>query len=135
MARLTNKQAAFVDEYMIDHNATNAVRRMGNTGDRPNALGWKYLNQPAVKEEIQARMREIAVKKGISAEKVLDEICKIAFMHLDDLRDDKPKLKLVTDKLNALNLLAKHLGLYEKDNKRILEGDLTIADLIKKVTQ
>lgn len=36
------------------------------------------------------------------------------------------------DKLGALNALGKHLGIFEKDNKIKIEGELSIVDLIKK---
>lgn len=70
-----------------------------------------------VKEEMQ-RMGELALSKGLKPEQVIDEIMQIAF-NSEGSFVGNDKLKVTTDhKLKALDMLAKYLGLYERDNKQ-----------------
>lgn len=54
MADLTDKQAAFVDHYVMTWNATEAARRAGYGGDDTSlaSIGWENLRKPAIQEAI-----------------------------------------------------------------------------------
>lgn len=150
MARigLTPKQARFVEEYLVDLNAAAAARRAGYSASRSEAMGYENLTKPDIRNAIEAAQRERSARTGITADRVIAEIAKIAFadprrvmtwgpggIELFDsssLTDadaamisevsesisqsgSSVKVKL-NSKLDALEKLAKHVGVYGGDN-------------------
>lgn len=79
MSGLTDKQARFVDEYLIDLNATQAAIRAGYSQKTAEQLGYQLLQKPAVAEEIEARREKLAQKAGITVERIVTELAKIGF--------------------------------------------------------
>ena len=45
---LTNKQQKFVNEYLIDYNATQAALRAGYSPKTAYAMGWENLRKPEI---------------------------------------------------------------------------------------
>lgn len=79
MRKLTPKQQRFVDEYLLDLNATQAAIRAGSTAKRAEQAGYEFMRNPDVKAAIDAALAERSEKAGISAERVLKEIAAMAF--------------------------------------------------------
>ncbi|MFW5968845.1 MAG: terminase small subunit [Persicimonas sp.] len=71
---LTPKQEAFVTEYLIDRNATQAAIRAGYSPDSAYSIGWENLRKP----EIASRIREELEERAMSAEEALDRLGRIA---------------------------------------------------------
>jgi phage terminase small subunit len=90
MAELTPKQARFVDEYLIDLNATQAAIRAGYSLRTAEKIGSENLKKPDVMHEIQSRTTERQEQTGITAERVLQEISLMAFYDVGDILLDKP---------------------------------------------
>jgi len=140
MPRLTPKQARFVEEYLFDLNAAQAAIRAGYRADNARSIGFENLTKPDIREAIEAAQRERSARTGITADRVVQEIARVAFSSLRDvmawgptgasvLPDDKItpdaaaaiaeitetnagiKIKL-HNKVAALEQLAKHVGLY-----------------------
>lgn len=78
-ASLTGKQLRFVEEYMIDLNASAAARRAGYAPKRADVIGFENLRKPEIQQAIQAKRRERSASTGITAERVVKEIARIAF--------------------------------------------------------
>ena len=57
-AELTDKQKRFINEYLIDLNATAAALRAGYAAKSAADIGYKNLNNPRVKGYIDDMMRE-----------------------------------------------------------------------------
>lgn len=150
---LTGKQELFCIEYMVDLNATQACIRAGYSEHTAKDIGCQNLAKLNIQERIQELMKRRSDKTGITAEKVINEIAKIAFSNMQDFTDNSngvvninnldqdktacissietskmvigegegsvtfTKVKLY-DKLSALDKLAKHLGMYERDNSQ-----------------
>lgn len=76
MSELTNKQKAFVEEYLQDFNATQAAKRAGYGGDDGvlGAQGSRLLKNVKVIERINQRLRETAML----ADEVLARLAEIA---------------------------------------------------------
>ncbi len=55
---LTKKQRLFVDEYLLDLNATQAAIRAGYSTRRATEIGYQLLQRPEVAQAIQAAMAE-----------------------------------------------------------------------------
>jgi phage terminase small subunit len=90
---LTAKQAMFVKEYLIDLNATQAAIRAGYSAKTANVIGPENLAKPCVAAAIQEAMDKRAEKIEITADKVLQEIAKLAFANIQDFYDESGILK------------------------------------------
>lgn len=154
MAKLTAKQKLFVDEYLIDLNATQAAIRAGYSTKRAQEIGYQLLRKTTVSEVIDQALAERSRRTGISQDRVLQELARIALVNplnvvdpesgevrTDISPDDAAAIASVTrkfgktvecsvrlhDKVKALELLGRHLGMY-KDK---LEVDGAIPVVIK----
>lgn len=76
---MTPKQARFVEEYLIDLNAAAAARRAGYTSRRSEAIGYENLTKPDIQAAIASAQRERSVRTGITADRVIKEIARVAF--------------------------------------------------------
>ena len=84
MAALTEKQATFVQEYLIDLNATQAAVRAGYSKGSAARYAVELLNKNHVAEAIRTAMQERNRRVEISQDRILEELARIAF---GDLRD------------------------------------------------
>lgn len=75
---LTPKQARFVEEYMIDLNATQAAIRAGYSAKTAGQTGAEYLKKPEIAQEIARRSEKAAKRAEVSAQDVLDGLHKEA---------------------------------------------------------
>lgn len=92
MAKLTDKQQRFVAEYLIDLNATQAAIRAGyrvGNNQRASEIGMQLLQKTPVSEEIEKAMAERSRRTGITQDRVLNELAKIAFANAKDILDFK----------------------------------------------
>ena len=138
---MTKKQKRFIEEYLIDLNATQAAIRAGYSPDTAKSIGSENLTEPDIKAQIARAMAERSRRTGVNADRVIMELAKIAFVNANDVIDAetatlKPdalpedtaaiqsvKVKTfgedglereikMADKLKALELLGKHLGMF-----------------------
>lgn len=79
MSGLTDKQARFVDEYMIDLNATQAAIRAGYSEKTAEQIGYQLLQKEPVAAEIAARRQKLSEKAGVTVERIVAELAKIGF--------------------------------------------------------
>lgn len=84
MSKLTPKQKAFVAEFMICRNATEAARRAGYSEKTARAMGAENLTKPNIAAEIKKREEKLQSKLEITAERVLEEIAAIGFANATD---------------------------------------------------
>jgi phage terminase small subunit len=84
MADLTPKQQKFVEEYLIDLNATQAAIRAGYSEHTASSIGHENLSKPEIQEAIAARRKAIADEVGITPEKIVAEFAKIGFCNMQD---------------------------------------------------
>lgn len=71
---LTPKQQRFVDEYLLDLNATAAYKRAGYKGKGAAACSSRLLTNAKVSSAIEEAMNKRAEKAGLSAELVIHGI-------------------------------------------------------------
>lgn len=76
---LNVKQQAFVREYLVDLNATQAAIRAGYSRNTARAQGHDLLTHPDISQEIASAMHERSVRTEITADMVLRELAKIGF--------------------------------------------------------
>lgn len=85
MAKLTAKQKRFIEEYLIDLNATQASIRAGYSPESAKDIGCENLAKPNIKNEIDKAIAERSRRTGINQDRVLREIAKIAFVNPSDV--------------------------------------------------
>ena len=95
---MTNKQKAFVDEYLIDLNATRAykaVYKNVKSDDVAAVNGNRLLRNAKVEEYLNKRMKDREKRTEITQDKVLNELAQIAFANGSDFAKvvEKPVLK------------------------------------------
>ena len=83
--KLTDKQAKFVDEYLIDLNATQAALRAGYSKDTSYAIGFENLKKLEIQTAIQKRQKELKESTQITQERILKEESCLAFSDFEDL--------------------------------------------------
>ncbi len=145
MAKLTDKQKKFVDEYLIDLNATQAAIRAGYSKKTAYRIGAELLQKTSVSEHIQKRQADRQHRTEITQDRVLKELAAIGFADIADFvsvqqhtvyindteKMPQEKRKAIAgikegqngieiklnDKVKALELIGKHLAMFtEKVN-------------------
>jgi phage terminase small subunit len=143
MAKLTEKQRCFVDEYLIDLNATQAAIRAGYSAKTADQQGSRMLANVKVQQAIAEQMAERSKRTGVNQDRVVLELAKMAFVKMTDIVDDEGRVLAsaseddlaciesvkykssesdtgssvereikIGSKLKALELLGKHLGMW-----------------------
>lgn len=87
MAKLSPKQQLFADEYLIDLNATQAAIRAGYSPKTADVKGSQLLRVVKVQTYIEQKMAERSRRTGISQDRVLQELARIAFVQIPDVID------------------------------------------------
>ena len=93
VAKLTDKQQRFVDEYLIDLNATQAAIRAGYSAKTADRIGPELLGKTCVSEAISKKMAARSRRTGVNAERVVLELAKVAFAKMTDIVDSKGRIK------------------------------------------
>lgn len=75
---LRGKQQRFVDEYLIDRNATQAAIRAGYSAKTAYSIGEQNLKKLEVKKAIEAGEAELAERNKITQDKVLNRLWEMA---------------------------------------------------------
>lgn len=91
---LTKKQKVFVEEYLIDLNATQAAIRAGYSPDTAQEQSSRLLSNVMVKAAVDKAMAERSRRTGVNADRVLLELAKIGFANITDVVDvDTAKIR------------------------------------------
>ena len=93
---LTGKQQRFVEEYLIDLNATQAAIRAGYSAKTAKSIGQENLTKPDIAKALAQAKVKRAEKTGITAERVLEELAAIAFFNWKAITeaDEEGRLRL-----------------------------------------
>lgn len=68
--KLTAKQKRFVQEYLIDLNATQAAIRAGYSKNSARQVGTENLSKPSIKQAIDERLKQIDEEKTADAKEI-----------------------------------------------------------------
>jgi len=85
MAKLTKKQQLFVDEYLIDLNATQAAIRAGYSTTSARQIADENMSKPDIKNAIDRAIAERSKRTGVNADRIIRELAKIAFVNPTDV--------------------------------------------------
>ncbi len=84
MSRLTPRQERFVEEYLVDLNATQAAIRAGYTKRHADVVGSRLLGKVRIQETLTRRRRELATAHDVTPERVIGEMARLAFADLGE---------------------------------------------------
>jgi phage terminase small subunit len=76
---LTPKQQQFVNEYLIDLNATQAAIKAGYSRKTARVIGSENLTKPAIRQAITRAQAERSRRTSITADQVLERLAQIGF--------------------------------------------------------
>lgn len=94
---LTDKQQRFVEEYIIDLNATQAAIRAGYSEDSAKQIGSENLSKPDIQDAIEKLRDKISKKCEVTVERVLKEYAKLAFLDIRKAFDENGNLKPISE--------------------------------------
>lgn len=97
MAKMTERQQRFCEEYLIDLNATQAAIRAGYSAKYANTNAPKLLQNTAVAAYIAQRKADRVQRTEITQDMVLRELANIAFSNAADYAEVVEKDAVLTD--------------------------------------
>lgn len=97
MANLTPKQQRFVEEYLIDLNATQAAIRSGYSEKTAKSVGHENLTKPDIQKAIEEAQNKRQEQAQIDAAYVLKRLVEIDQMDVLDIMDDDGNVKPLRD--------------------------------------
>lgn len=121
--KLTPKQAKFIDEYLIDLNATQAAIRAGYSKRTAKQIGLENLSKPYLQEKIQERRTELKEKAEIDQEWVLERYRRLAEVDPSDFLKDDGTLKAIKDIPKDVRYAIQGLDISESDVKKLKLSD------------
>jgi phage terminase small subunit len=154
---MTKKQKLFVEEYLIDLNATQAAIRAGYSPSSARQIADENMSKHDIKNAIEKALAERSKRTGINADRIVTELAKIAFLNpsnvinfqnasvletadeedlacisslkikrsSSDTGDSVEREIKIYDKIKALELLGKHMGMFTDKFK--VEGVIPIV--------
>lgn len=95
--KLTPKQAAFVQEYLKDLNATQACIRAGYSKNGADVTGSQLLVNPRIRVALETALKDREARTQITQDRVLREFARIAFLDPRKLFSDDGSPLRITD--------------------------------------
>ena len=127
---LTDKQRRFVEEYIIDLNATQAAIRAGYSKKTADVIGAENLAKPYIKQAIDEALAKRSKKVERKAADVLADVQELAKTAKREYLADPTNHNLLNSTLKALELEGKHLGVAQKiDIDGSIETKQSISNL------
>lgn len=162
---LTEKQKRFIEEYLIDLNATQAAIRAGYSPATAKEVGCQNLTKLNIRTCIDKAIAERSKRTGVNADRIIEELAKIAFLNPTDLIDvnnaalkanvvpedtaaiQSVKVKTiptrngegvereikVADKIKALELLGKHVGMFRDKVDVTIDKSEKLDDILSQM--
>ena len=95
--KLTARQQRFVEEYLVDLNATQAAIRAGYSEKAARFTGSENLTKPNIAEAIQKHLKKRSRRTEVTADKVIAEYALVAFADMADYIDFNSAGNVVLD--------------------------------------
>ncbi|MGX2974477.1 terminase small subunit [Ursidibacter arcticus] len=132
VGKLTDKQQRFVEEYLIDLNATQAAIRAGYSAETARQIGAENLSKPVIQDAIQEAQNKRSERVQISQDDVLRDLMELRDMCMgrksvivtDTVKNNQEGKVIAVDNPiyafesaganKALELIGKHLGMFSQ---------------------
>lgn len=137
--KLTGKQAAFVDEYLIDFNASRAALAAGYSKKTAYRMGSENLQKPQIAEAIQEVGKKVQERNAHTIDDVVADLRAVAKDAMQLVDDEAFKIRRMfnqTAATRALELLGKHYGgLVERRDHTSSDGSMTPSRITRVVVE
>jgi len=113
--KMTDKQIAFCNEYLIDLNGTRAAIRAGYSEDSARAIACENLTKPYIRKYIDEQINQgLNNRKTELKRKIIEELEVEAFGEGEIItdKDGNPVACRKSDKIKSLELLGKYTTLF-----------------------
>ncbi len=128
--KLTPKQQMFVQEYLVDLNATQAAIRAGYSENSAEIIGFENLRKPNVAAEIQKAMKKRSERTEITQDYVLETIVDTVERCKQGERVKLPNGDWATEETENGEIYA----VYAYDAKNVLKGCELLGKHLKLFT-
>ena len=142
---LTKKQERFVDEYLIDLNATQAAIRAGYSGKTARSVGAENLTKPDIKKAIEEALTAVHSAKIANVEEILEYLTdvirgksKSSVVVVESIGDYMSEARVLEkppdekERLKAAELLGKRYSMWTDKVDVTSDGVVQIIDDIPK---
>lgn len=137
---LSDKQRIFVEEYLVDLNATQAAIRAGYSERTASRIGPQLLGKNWVREAIEKAQAKRARRVEVTQDYVINNLVEIVERTMqrapvldrkgEQVTDEEGRAVWTFDAKNAnraLELLGKHLGIFSDRVQNEISGGLSIT--------
>ena len=133
--KLTAKQKRFVQEYLIDLNATQAAIRAGYSKKSAHSIGPENLEKPEIKQAIEEKLKQIDEEKTADAKEIREFWTRVMRGEEKDtvLRYDNEGHQVETeidvsmkDRIRASELMGKSFAMFTDKVDSNIDMDLHI---------
>ena len=128
---LTEKQQRFVEEYLIDLNATQAAIRAGYSVKNADKIGSELLGKTRVAEAISKKIADRSKRTGINQDRVVLELAKLAFVKITDIVDSQGKIKAKAKEYDLACIESVKYKKSESETGSSVEREVKIASKLK----
>ena len=111
--QLTDKQERFVQEYLLDYNATQAAIRTGYSEKTAKQQGSRLLTNVDVATAVAELKKELLESMGVTQEGVLYDIVRLKDTCME--LDETGKSRDATNAVKCLGYLGNNQGLWKKE--------------------
>lgn len=141
---LTPMQAAFVAEYLVDLNATQAAVRAGYSAKTAEQMAYQLLQKTSVQNAIQIERSKRSERTKVNQDYVLNNLTEVVERCMQRApvmtRADGVSVQLVDDEgrhvwnfdarsaVSSLNLIGKHLGMFG-EQVTVKDADSPMRDI------
>lgn len=87
---LNPRQERFVQEYLVDLNATQAALRAGYSPNGTRQTAYNLLSNPDVEEAIAKAREKLANKHGVTIDRIVSELALLGFSNMQDYMKATP---------------------------------------------
>jgi phage terminase small subunit len=136
VAKLTPKQRRFIEEYLIDLNATQAAIRAGYSVKNAGKIGPELLGKTRIKEAIDRALAERSRRTGINQDRVLLELAKIAFLNpVDVINMDEATIRGDANREDTAAISSVKVKTIPTPDGNIVEREVKTYDKLKALEQ